>query len=298
MAHFPRRDSDLPPVAQLAPAPGSRSGPARHDELKLCGLAAVRARWQRDPASIKRLYFDYATGRKIGVMCKALSAAHQVYRCVEPVELEKIAGTVHHGGIVAAVEEPLLRTPTPHDVQTWAAQGAPLLLIDRIGNAHNLGALARTAAFFGVPHLVLRSDPAAARPNDAAYRVAEGGFEALTVWTVRDLPAFLSELDEAGYDVIGAATRGAPALRRNPKLETRNPELGTRNQGRDARNPKLETRNSKPVALVLGNEEQGLAPEVAAACSRLVTIPGSGQVESLNVSVAGAVLMWEYFGRR
>ena len=54
----------------------------------------------------------------------------------------------------------------------------------------------------------------------------------------------------------------------------------------------------KPVALVLGNEEQGLAPEVAAACSRLVTIPGSGQVESLNVSVAGAVLMWEYFGRR
>jgi TrmH RNA methyltransferase len=52
------------------------------------------------------------------------------------------------------------------------------------------------------------------------------------------------------------------------------------------------------VALILGNEEQGLAPEVAAACTRLVTIPGSGQVESLNVSVAGAVLMWEYFGRR
>ena len=305
MPHFPRRDSDLPPAAQPAPSPGSRSGPARHDELKLCGLAAVRARWQRDPASIKRLYFDYATGRKIGVMCKALSAAHKVYRCVEPAELEKIAGTVHHGGIVAVVEEPLLRTPTPHDVRAWAAQGAPLLLIDRIGNAHNLGALARTAAFFGVPHLVLRSDPAAARPNDAAYRVAEGGFEALTVWTVRDLPAFLRELGAAGYDVIGAATRGAPMLGKHPKSETRNPKLGTRNQeldarnqGRDARNPELGTRNPKPVALVLGNEEQGLAPEVAAACSRLVTIPGSGQVESLNVSVAGAVLMWEHFGRR
>jgi len=268
-----------------------RSGPARSDELKLCGLAAVRARWQRDPASIKRLYFDYATGRKIGVMCKALSAARKVYRCVEPAELEKIAGTVHHGGVVAVVEEPLLRTPTPHDVRAWAAQGAPLLLIDRIGNAHNLGALARTAAFFGVPHLVLRSDPAAARPNDAAYRVAEGGFEALAVWLVRDLPGFLHELGAAGYDVIGAATRGAPMLGRNPKSEIRNPKQSDRN-------PKLETRNSIPVALVLGNEEQGLAPEVAAACSRLVTIPGSGQVESLNVSVAGAVLMWEHFGRR
>jgi TrmH RNA methyltransferase len=298
MPHFSRRDSDLPPAPQSAPAPGSRSGPARHDELKLCGLAAVRARWQRDPASIKRLYFDYATGRKIGVMCKALSTARKVYRCVEPAELEKIAATVHHGGIVAVVEEPLLRTPTPHDVQAWAAQRAPLLLIDRIGNAHNLGALARTAAFFGVPHLVLRSDPAAARPNDAAYRVAEGGFEALTVWSVRDLPAFLRELGAAGYDVIGAATRGAPMLGKNPKSETRNPKLGTRNQERGARNPEPETRNPKPVALVLGNEEQGLAPEVAEACSRLVTIPGSGQVESLNVSVAGAVLMWEYFGRR
>ena len=300
MPHLPRRDSDLPPAAQPALASGSCSGPARHDELKLCGLAAVRARWQRDPASIKRLYFDYATGRKIGVMCKALSAARKVYRCVEPAELEKIAGTVHHGGIVAVVEELLLRTPTPHDVRAWAAQGAPLLLIDRIGNAHNLGALARTAAFFGVPHLVLRNDPAAARPNDAAYRVAEGGFEALAIWTVRDLPGFLRELGEAGYDVIGAATRGAPMLGKNPKSETRAEAAGRQpaNPKQFARNPEPETRNPKPVALVLGNEEQGLAPEVAAACSRLVTIPGSGQVESLNVSVAGAVLMWEHFGRR
>jgi TrmH RNA methyltransferase len=275
-----------------------RSGPARSDELKLCGLSAVRARWQRDPASIKRLYFDYATGRKIGVMCKALSATRKVYRCVEAAELEKVAGTVHHGGIVAVVEEPLLRTPTPHDVRAWAAQGAPLLLIDRIGNAHNLGALARTAAFFGVRQLVLRSDPTAARPNDAAYRVAEGGFEALAVWSVRDLPAFLRELGAAGYDIIGAATRGAPMLGKNPKSEIRNPKQVGQNSKFETRNSELETRNPKPVALILGNEEQGLAPEVAAACTRLVTIPGSGQVESLNVSVAGAVLMWEYFGRR
>lgn len=247
-------------------------------ELRLCGLAAVRARWQRDPASIKRLYFDYATGRKIGVMTKALAAARQLYRCVEPAELEKIADTVHHGGIVAVVEEAPLRTPTAHDVKTWAAKRAPLLLLDRIGNAHNLGALARTAAFFGVTHLVVAGDPAAARPNSAAYRVAEGGFEALAVWVVRDLPAFMRELAANGYDVVGAATE------EGRKLQTPN--------------AKLQTGTVKPVALVLGNEEQGLAPEVVAACSRVVTIPGSGAVESLNVSVAGAVLMWEYFGRR
>ena len=241
-------------------------------ELTICGLAAVRARFQRDAASIQRLYFAYATGRKLGLMCKALAALRKVYRCVEPAELEKIAGSVHHGGVIAVVTAPVLRAPAVADLRGWAAQRESVLVLDRIGNAHNLGALARTAAFFGVKHLVVPDDPAAARPNDAAYRVAEGGLEAITAWLVPDLPPFVQALAGAGYDVVGAATRGG------------RPETG-RPVG-------------KPVALVLGNEEQGLAPDVVKACTRLVTIPGSSQVESLNVSVAGAVLLWELKGRR
>lgn len=240
-------------------------------ELTICGLAAVRARFQRDAGSIQRLYFDYATGRKLGLMCKALAAQRKIYRCVEPAELEKIAGSVHHGGVIVVVTAPVLRAPTAADLRGWAGRREPVLVLDRIGNAHNLGAIARTAAFFGVKHLVVSDDPAAARPNDAAYRVAEGGLEAVTTWLVPRLPVFLKDLSAAGYEVVGAATRGG------------RPETG---------------RAAKPVALVLGNEEHGLAPEVAQACTRLVTIPGSQQVESLNVSVAGAVLLWELIGRR
>lgn len=243
--------------------------------LRLCGLAAVRARFARDAGSIERLYFDYATGRRVGGMCKALAAARKIYRCVEGPELEKIAGTVHHGGIVAVVAAPELRAPLPKELQAWATQRAPLLLLDRIGNAHNLGAIARTAGFFGISHLVLPQDPAAALPGDAAYRVAEGALEEVTIYRVPSLAGFARELTTTGYDVIGAATRGG------------RPELAAR-RGRDAR----------PLALVLGNEEHGLAPEMAAACTKLVTIPGSGKVESLNVSVAAAVLMWELFARR
>lgn len=268
------------PAADEAPA-GSRSGPARHDELRLCGLAAVRARFAREPSSIKRLFFDRETGQRIGVICKVLAREKKIYRQVEPVELEKIAGSVHHGGIVAVVYAPPLRTPTTAEVQAWARRGEALLVLDRIGNAHNLGAVARTAAFFGVPRLVIPEDPAAARPNDAAYRVAEGGFEHLEVYRVSDLPALVRELTAAGYEVVGAATRGgrlgaAAATKRSEAVPA----------------------HPKPVALVLGNEEQGLAPDVAAACTRLVTIPGNGKIESLNVSVAAAVLMWELLGRR
>jgi TrmH RNA methyltransferase len=247
-------------------------------ELKICGLPAVRARFQRDAASILRLYFDYPTSRKIGVLCKALAVTHKIYRCLESPELEKVAGTVHHGGIVAVVPATLPRPVAPADLEAWAARREPLLILDRIGNAHNLGALARSAAFFGIPRLILTADPAAARPNDAAYRVAEGGLEALEVRAVSRLPPFLRDLADAGYEVIGAATRDAPELQ--------------------AAKPAPAGAAPARIALVLGNEESGLAPEVAAACSRLTTIAGRGPVESLNVSVAGAVLMWEYLGRK
>lgn len=241
-------------------------------ELKICGLAAVRARFAKDAGSIERLFFDLETGRKVGGMCKALAAARKVYRCVETAELEKIAGTVHHGGVVAVVRTPELRSPTAVEAKRWAARRTPVLLLDRVGNPHNLGAIARSAGFFRVAHLVVPARSEAALPSDAAYRVAEGGMEAVEVWQVANLAAFARLLGREGFEVVGAATRGG--------------QLGGR--GSPAA--------GKPVALVLGNEEHGLSPDVAAACTRLVTIPGSGAVESLNVSAAAAVLLWEFFG--
>jgi TrmH RNA methyltransferase len=205
-------------------------------------------------------------------MSQVLAAAKKVYRCVPPAELEKISGSIHHGGIVAIVQVPALRAPTPEHIRAWAQARATVLVLDRIGNAHNLGAIARTAAFFGVERIVLAEAASAARPTEAAHRVAEGGLEHVELWQVKNIAALAKDLAAAGYEVIGAATRG----------------------GR----PEAASGAKKPVALVMGNEEEGLAPAVVAACTRLVTIPGTGKVESLNVSVAAAVLLWECCARR
>ena len=245
-------------------------------ETPICGLAAVKAKFEREPGSIIRLFFDFQTGKKVGAISKALAASRRVYRQVEPAELEKIAGTIHHGGIVAIVEAKALRSPRAQDVQNWAKARAPLVLLDRVGNAHNLGAIARTAAFFGVRHLIVPEHTQQALPGEAAHRVAEGGMDQLEILTGKSLPLFCRELSAAGYEVAGTAVIGASPL---PKVAG---ELAA---------------SRKPVAIVMGNEEHGMAPEVAKACTRLVTIPGSGRVESLNVSVAAAVLMWELFAR-
>ncbi len=242
------------------------------EELKLCGLAAVRARFERDPASVVRLYFDAPTARKIGGLCRALADARKVYRCVEPAELARIAGSLHHGGIVAVVAAPPVRRTTAADAARWARRGDPMVVLDRIGNAHNLGAIARTAAFFGVPRVVLAGDPAAARPGEAAHRVAEGGLEFVEIWTADDIAGWLRQLVSAGFAVIGAATRGGEPLEAIAGVPA-------------------------PWALVLGNEEQGLGARAAAACSRRVTIAGAGRVESLNVSVAAAILLSRLVGR-
>jgi TrmH RNA methyltransferase len=240
-------------------------------DITICGLAAVRAQFEADPQSIKRLHFDRLTGRKIGAICQALAQARKIYRTAESEELAKIAGTLHHGGIVAIVSAPVLRAPRTADVRTWASRREALLVLDRVGNAHNLGAIVRTAAFFGVKRVILPEDATAALPGDAAHRVAEGGMAHVEIVRVPSLALFLRELSAAGYEVVGAATRG----------------------GR----PEDRSKRTKPVALVLGNEEHGLSPEVTAACGRLVTIPGTGKVESLNVSVAAAILMWELIVR-
>ncbi len=247
-------------------------------EIPVCGEAAVRAVFDRNPDAVRRLFFDYPTSRRAAGWSRLMARTRRVYRVVEPAELARIAGTVHHGGIVAVVAQRPLREATAADALGWAREAAgrartaaALLVLDGVGNAHNLGAIARTAAFFGVPRMVIAPDERQALPGEAAHRVAEGGLEHVEILVARGLPEFLRGI-APGYEVIGTAVAGA-----RPLAEVTRAAAASR----------------RPVALVLGNEEHGLAPEVAASCPRLVTIPGSGRVESLNVSAAAAVLIWE-----
>ncbi len=251
-------------------------------ELSICGMAAVRALFEKEPDSIRRLFFDEDVSRKIGAMTSALAKSRRVYRMITPEELEKVSGTVHHGGIVAVVEDRPPADVTEEQLQIWAAAKAPLLLLDRIGNPHNLGAIARTAAFFGIEAIVVPDVPEQAMPSESAYRVAEGGLQYVQVWRVQSLAEFCSALAKS-HDVLGAAAAS-----------------GTQSVAKwFAERSRSQFKTIRPVALVLGNEEQGLATNVAAACTAHVHLPGkTDRVESLNVSVAAGVLMWEIWGRR
>src|SRR5262249_35551764 len=100
--------------------------------------------------------------------------------------------------------------------------------------------------------------------SDAAHRVAEGGLEFIQVYRAAGLAGALKRLKPAYRVVAAALERGRP-------LE--------------------QIARDKPIALVLGNEEAGLDAATIAACDEIVTLPGSGWVQSLNVSAASAVLI-------
>ncbi len=227
----------------------------------ICGLNAVAAAFAKRPDAVLRLFYLPAQRVAAGPLCATLAAAKKPYRMVEADELAKVAGTPHHGGIVA-VAKPLV--PAILDPAN-PPRGRLLLVLDGIGNPHNLGAIARSAAFFGVPAMLIGEGIGHAMPSDAALRTAEGGLEHLALFRTRDLPRALGMM-EPHYRTVGASLEpGAMKLADLPR--------------------------DRPVALVLGNEETGLSAGVAAACRRQVRISGSGRVQSLNVAQAAAVLL-------
>jgi len=236
----------------------------KHDVI--CGAQAVAALFARRPDDALRLFYLDAQRQTVGPWCATLAAAHKPYRLVDEAELEKVAATSHHGG-VAVVAKP--RVPAIFDAAK-PPRGKFLLVLDGIGNPHNLGAIARSAAFFGVPALLIGEGFGAAMPSGAAYRTAEGGLEWLELYRTRDLPAALAALEPHFRLVAAALTRDAEPLKTLPR--------------------------DRPVALVLGREETGCSPEVLGACRRVVRIPGSGRVQSLNVAQAAAVLLHELCG--
>jgi RNA methyltransferase, TrmH family len=257
------------PIGRASAGRRARGRPHERELARICGLAAVRAVFERDPDRVERLFFAPRLRAEASAFCALLAGARKPYREIEAAELARVAGTQLHGGIAAIAR---LRPPAPFDpaaVPSWARAGTPLLILDGVSNPHNLGAIARTAAFFGIERMLLADRPDQARPSDASYRVAEGGLECVALYTTPLAPA-LAALRPL-FRIVGTGPDGTD---------------------RDLAARSGERRRDLPPALILGNEERGLDRATRAACDEVATIPGSGRVQSLNVAAAAAILIY------
>lgn len=232
----------------------------------ICGPNAVTALFDHRPDDVQRLFYAEAMREMVGPWCALLAKARKPYRMLDGAELAAAAGTAHHGGIAAVAR---VRVPTIFD-HANPPRGRFLLVLDGVGNPFNLGAIARSAAFFGAPAVLIGEGPNHAMPSDAAYRTAEGGLEFLDLYRTRDLPRAIAALDPFYRTVANSLAPDAPRLPDIPR--------------------------DRPIALVLGGEESGVSPQVAAACRRQVRIGNFARVQSLNVAQAAAVLLHAFLG--
>jgi TrmH RNA methyltransferase len=233
--------------------------------MRIAGLPAVTALFAGSPERVERLYVDDRMKQAAGEFCAAMARARKPYRLVPVEELAKIAGSAMHGGIVALAHPVDPAMFDAKDAGAWAADKKLLLILDGIGNPQNLGAIARTAAFFGLPRMVLSDAATQAKPSDAAYRIAEGGLDRIALYRATRLPDALRQLRRS-YHVVGTALgKGMP----------------------------IETLKGgeRPFAVVFGNEEAGLDEATLKACETVVTIPGAGGIQSLNVSASAAIFI-------
>jgi TrmH RNA methyltransferase len=259
------------------------------DELAVCGFNAVAALGEYHPEKINRLFLREDRLKQFAGVCKNLAERKRPYKLCEDEELERICKSPRHQGVVAMIEEPVVEPVEQADIERWAGEGKTGLVLHSVGNDHNLGAMVRSAAFFDAPFIILSEGDHEARLTTSAYRIAEGGMEQVTFRKTGNTGAFIKSLSRS-LITIGADIRARLRIRDLGLIIREKAALLRDKPGRSG------TGYVRPgIALVVGNEETGLSPEIKAHCSVLVRIPGTGLIESLNVAQAVTLFLHELY---
>ena len=260
------QDSDAVPRHADNTEPYGEQRPAKIKEFRIYGLNACLAAFKKRPESIRKLWLLESRIPKLTELLAFCVKNKIGYNVVEAEDLDKLTASTHHEGVCLAL------LPQPElALSTWlmTAPAGPSLLIwlDGVGNPHNLGAILRSAAHFGVNAILLPKDSSLAN-SGAAARVAEGAAEYVPLVRLGRNENSIAQLHAAGYELVTTVVRGGNNL--------------------------FDTRLPQRCVLVMGAEQSGVDAELLAVSALKVGIPGSGQVESLNVSAATAVLLAEW----
>jgi 23S rRNA (guanosine2251-2'-O)-methyltransferase len=237
----------------------------------LFGFHAVTVRLKTAPQSVIEVHVDTTRrDQRMRQFVERVKDSGVKLLESDDERLSKICGNTRHQGVVARVQE-LAKSHSLDDVLD-AVEGAPLLLVlDGVTDPHNLGACLRVADGAGA-HAVIAPKDNAAGINATVAKVASGAVETVPYLMVTNLARTLGELKERDIWVVGTSDTATKSL--------------------------YELDLQGPVALVLGAEGAGMRQLTARTCDELVHLPMKGAVESLNVSVAAGVCLYEALRQR
>lgn len=230
-------------------------------------IEAIESGKSIDKVLVRRDLDGYLSRELISVIRE-----HGVLMQKVPAErLNRITRKNHQGAI--ALVSPITYHRLENLVPQLYEEGANpfIMVLDGLTDTRNFGAIGRTADCAGVSGIVIPERNSVSVTPDAV-KTSAGGLFYVPVCRERDILSAVRMLKDSGIKVVGASEKGVDNY--------------------------TETDYTVPVAIVMGNEETGISPEVLKACDELVRIPMSGNIGSLNVSVAAGVLMYEVVRQR
>ena len=240
----------------------------RAEEARVYGENACQALFMSRPDAIVRAWFAQSVTPRFKEALRWMAANRKAYHVVEDADLVKASGTEHHGGVCF-----IIKKRNGISVSQWLSKASDtdcVLALEDVGNPHNLGAIVRSCAHFGVKGVVVQD--AGLLESGAAIRTAEGGAEHVEAITADSFQASLDAFRDAGYAIV-----------------TTSSHKGT---------PLFSATLPKKMVLVLGQEKEGVSDATFAGADLNIAIDGTGKVESLNVSVATGILLAEWWRQR
>ena len=236
--------------------------------IVIYGFHSVQAQLNSHPEYILNAYvLESRTDKRLGNIIKALQLhGISTHKCGKK-QLEKLSLSSKNQGIVIEVKLPKL---PGHDELIKHIDNldhaALLLILDSIQDPRNLGACLRSANAFNVDAVIINKD-ASAPINASTFKTSTGAFNQLNIFAVTNLSRTIKSLQKNGLWVVG--------LDAGQSSNIQNIDL------------------TSPTALVMGTEGKGIRPLVKSSCDQLVSISMQGSVESLNVSVATGITLYE-----
>jgi 23S rRNA (guanosine2251-2'-O)-methyltransferase len=258
-------------------ATAAAAGAAGRSSLseKVYGVHAVRALLARHAGRVKAVTIAETREPRLAEIQALAQKAGKTLKRAAPATFKQLFGDAVHQGVYADIEplppwreEELVAGIT---AQLEASLKPLVLVLDGVQDPHNLGACLRTADACGALAVVIPKDRAA-QMNATVRKVAAGGAETTPLAVVTNLARTLRLMKDAGLWIVGADMEGAKSAH--------------------------ETDLSGPIALVMGAEGSGLRQLTRDTCDLLVRLPQLGSVESLNVSVASGMLLYEAVRQR
>lgn len=236
-------------------------------EMKIYGANACEATFERRIQDIVKVYVETDKVKNFSRLLKKCAEKKIAYKIIPQEEMNKVTESGHHEGICCLVKKKeIINFKKFLSRINEQSKHACVVALEKVQNPHNIGAILRVCANFAVDALLLQEPQLAM--SGAVCRTAEGGAEWVQIIETGELVKAIEEFKKQGFTIYGSSSHAKASLQK--------------------------VKFSKKSVILFGSEADGLSPALTKCCDHILLIPTSGHVESLNVSCAASVILYQH----